>query len=76
MSAPLPLNGTNPYTGAYQSRQFGVGNRNLNFAPDPRLLVFPFLKTPPAAGVTAEAVTPLEEQADVAAHPQQGIVPN
>lgn len=72
MSAPLPQAGSvNPYSLGYQKRQFGVGNLN----PTPNR-VFDDLVAPPTTGVTAEAVTPLEEQADVAAHPQTGIVPN
>lgn len=72
MSAPQPLNGThNPYTGMYQKRQFGVGNLSQvgNRVAD-------YLKTPPTSLVAAEAVNPLEEQADVANTPQPGIEPN
>jgi hypothetical protein len=71
MSAPQPLEGTNPYTGMYQKRQFGVGN----LAPTPNR-VADYLANPPSTLVAAEAVNPLEEEADVAANPQPGIVPN
>lgn len=71
MSAPLPLSGQNPYTAGYQKRQFGLGN--LNPTPNHE---FDVLANPPASGVAAMAVNPLEEQADNIAHPQPGIVPN
>lgn len=71
MSAPLPISGNNPYTVGYQKRQFGVGNLN----PTPNR-VADDLANPPATMAAAGAVNPLEEQVDVAAHPQPGIVPN
>lgn len=71
MSAPLPLSGENPYSGMYQKRQFGVGNLN----PTPNR-VADYLADPPDSLVAAEAVTPLEEQADNIASPQPGIIPD
>lgn len=59
MGSPLPLQGANPYTGMYQARQFGVGN----LSPTPNY-VADYLETPPSAMVTAQAQTPLVEQAE------------
>ena len=71
MSAPLPLSGANPYTAGYQKRQFGVGNLN----PTPNQ-VADDLANPPSSLVAAEAVNPLEEEADIDITPQPGIVPD
>jgi hypothetical protein len=71
MGAPLPLEGSNPYTGMYQARQFGVGN----LSPTPNR-VADYLEDPPASLLAAQEVTPLTERAYVADHPQPGIVPN
>lgn len=59
MGTPLPLEGTNPYTGMYQSRQFGVGH--LSATPN---YVADYLADPPDAMVTAQEQTPLVEQAE------------
>jgi hypothetical protein len=61
MGTPLPLNGTNPYTGMYQNRQFGVGSP---YSPTSQHQVSGYLETPPATLVTAEAQTPLVQQAE------------
>ncbi len=59
MSAPNPLTGTfNPFTGMYQSRQFGVGT--LAQVP---FYVTNFLASPPANLVTSATQTPLVEEA-------------
>lgn len=83
MSAPLPLSGHNPFTRGYQTHQFKVESVSLpgSNALDANGLVSPqsvfdALANPPASGLLAEDVTPIEERADVAAHPQTGIVPN
>jgi hypothetical protein len=61
MSAPLPLEGTNPYTGLYQDRQFFLGSP---YAPIGSRRVFDSIENPPTAGVTAEGQTPLVEEAE------------
>lgn len=71
MSAPIPLSGSNPYTGGYQKRQYGAGK----LQPTPNQ-VLDILANPPASAVAAEAVNPLEEEADNTASPQPGISPN
>lgn len=59
MGTPLPLEGENPYTGMYQSRQVGAGYLNT-WAP---IHVSDYLANPPTALLDAEAVTPLTEEA-------------
>jgi len=61
MGTPLPLNGSNPYTGMYQNRQFGVGSP---YSPTSQHQVSGYLADPPTALVDAEAQTPLVEQAE------------
>lgn len=70
MSAPLPLSGANPYALGYQKRQFKVqspslpGSNAVHAGLVGSQTVFDSLVSPPAAGVTAEAQTPLVEQAE------------
>lgn len=45
---PVPISGTNPYTGAYQTRQFSTA------IPIKTVSVLDALANPPAAGITAE----------------------
>lgn len=61
MGTPLPLEGSNPYTGMYQSRQFGVGSPA---SPTSQKQVSAYLANPPSALVAAEAQTPLVQQAE------------
>jgi hypothetical protein len=62
MTAPTPLYGSNPYTGAYQSSQFDNWAAG-GIAPWSRGTVFDALENPPAAGVTA-SVSPTVEFAE------------
>jgi hypothetical protein len=73
MGAPLPLDGTNPYTGMYQARQFFTGDP---YAPVGTRRVFESLASPPAAGVAAEAQTPLVEEAEFFGFSTQVITVN
>lgn len=74
MSAPLPLQGTtNPFTAGYQKRQFGYGDL---YVQDLQNNVFSSLNTLTTAQSNTMLVNPLEEQVDVTAVPQTGIVPN
>lgn len=59
MGAPTPLEGSNPYTGLYQSRQFGTG-----FLTQVPFYVAQYLDDPPADLVTAMEQTPLVEEAE------------
>jgi hypothetical protein len=61
MGAPLPLEGSNPYTGMYQERQFGVG---YPYTPTSQQQVAGYLANPPSNLVTAEEQTPLVEEAE------------
>jgi hypothetical protein len=74
MSAPLPLDGSNPYSASYQVRQFKAGVQcpeldlstltTLNGLASPQS-VFTALYSPPVAspsGITAEEQTPLVEE--------------
>ena len=61
MGSPLPLSGSNPYTGMYQSRQFGTGDP---YSPTSQKQVSGYLADPPTALVDAEAQTPLVERAE------------
>lgn len=60
MGSPLPLEGTNPFTGMYQARQVGAGYIN-SWAP---IHVSDYLASPPADMLTAEEQTPLVERAE------------
>jgi hypothetical protein len=69
MGSPLPLDGTNPYTGFYQDRQFFVGSP---YVPTGARGVFGAavagtpgsLNTLTATQTASELVNPLEEEAD------------
>jgi hypothetical protein len=82
MTAPGPLNGVNPFTAAYQKRQFKVesvslpGSNAVHNGLVGAQTVFDALVSPPTSAVTAENVNPLEEEADVDVTPQPGIVPD
>ena len=80
MVAPTPLEGTNPYTGFYQQRQFGIGSPyapiSLKGVQQQVTDASQALANPPENLVSALEVNPLEEQVDVANTPQPGIVPN
>jgi hypothetical protein len=68
MSAPVPVDGVNPYTQAYQSKQFDAG-----VVASSGRAVLDSLASPAASAVAAALVTPAEERADQIAHPQAGI---
>lgn len=53
MTAPNPISGTNPWTGAYQNSQFGTDTDPASVTPS--FTVLDHLATPPEAGITAEA---------------------
>jgi hypothetical protein len=62
MTAPTPLYGANPYTGAYQKGQFDTSFPGGN-TPVSTGTIFDALESPPSAGVTA-AVSPTVEFAE------------
>lgn len=62
MGSPLPLEGTNPFTGMYQTRQFGTGYQVSGSATP--FYIDQYLADPPDTLVTAEAQTPLVEEAE------------
>jgi len=71
MSAPLPISGAQPlHRGATKS----ANSVRASSTPPPNL-VADYLANPPASLVAAEAVNPLEEEADIDITPQPGIVP-
>lgn len=73
MGTPLPLEGSNPYTGMYQSRQFGVGSP---YSPTSQKQVSGYLADPPDALVEAEEQTPLVQQAEFFGLYNQNITVN
>jgi hypothetical protein len=62
MGSPLPLEGSNPFTGMYQSRQFGTGYQVSGSATP--FYIAQYLEDPPTALVTAMEQTPLVEEAE------------
>jgi hypothetical protein len=70
MTAPGPVAGVNPYTQAYQKKQFDVERVTTSGSA-----ILASLATPASSAVAAAAITPAEEAADQLAHPQVGIAP-
>lgn len=70
MTAPGPVPGVNPYTQAYQKKQFDAEQVTTIGSG-----VLTSLATPATSAVAAAAITPATEAAHQLAHPQVGIAP-
>lgn len=78
MSSPVPWV-PSYWTPLYQKKQSNAGvapGLDVYGTNSTNESVLDCLANPPASGITAEAVTVAEEQADNTAHPQTGITPN